>query len=595
MSTLSNSFLREELSGFLDMTVGKHFITGVEDPVERALRNTLLNHEDFRLIADEKVLFRLQPPNSRKVILVSGGGSGHEPAHSSFIGEGMLDVVISGNIFASPSASQIYAGLRAVDAPEGSLLIVKNYTGDKLNFGLAAEKAKVDGRQVNMVVIEDDVSIEGNTLVGRRGLAGVVFVHKIAGAAAAKGLGLEEVTRIAQKTADSLRTVGVSLDKCSVPQRSDQEKLDVNEVEYGMGIHNEPGARRGQIGCLQETVMEVLQLLLRKLRENSIPVAVMINNLGGLSVLELNVIAEEVFSQLHEQGLNIERTFIGTFVTSLNGPGFSVTILDLDSQVKELLDAPTSVSAWPRSSLPFSPERIQQQLVTSKPRTILKQIRQTTQLIVPKGFLLEIITCVAKSIELDEPLITRYDTLAGDGDCGETLLNGIHAILQDEYTSEPKSYDIVSIFQRISSVVEKSMGGTSGAIYAIFFNAVSSSLKMKINSGIPDLNLTETLAEALQSGLVELCRYTGARKGHRTLMDALIPFIEMFSKTLNLKKAVKSASEGAENTREMGAFFGRASYVAKEQFKKEGGIPDPGALGVVSVVNGILAAISKGD
>ncbi|KAK4123498.1 DAK1/DegV-like protein [Parathielavia appendiculata] len=216
------------------MTIGKHFINDTDNLVVRLLRSLLVHDKSLRLIPEKKVLYRQLRTGERKVIVVSGGGSGHEPAHAGFVGEGMLDVAIAGNIFASPSAPQILAGIRAIDAPLGVLFITKNYTGDKLNFGLAAEQTKAEGRDVRIVFVQDDVSINGNELVGRRGLAGTVFVHKIAGAAAAKGLSLDEVTRVAQKTADSLSTVAVSLDRCSVPQRADQLGLDPDTVEYGM-------------------------------------------------------------------------------------------------------------------------------------------------------------------------------------------------------------------------------------------------------------------------------------------------------------------------------------------------------------------------
>lgn len=261
------------------------------------------------------------------------------------------------------------------------IFIVKNYTGDKLNFGLAAEKAKARGIDVRTVFVEDDVSIQGNDLVGCRGLAGTVFVHKIAGAAVAEGRQIDDVERVALKTAKSLATVAVSLDRCSVPGRQEQEGLAIDELEYGMGmfivtvtyfhvykysgIHNEPGAERSKLASLQQVISRMLGILLKD-RKHVISgpqgSAVMINNLGGLSVLELHSVADEVLRQLSTHVPEIRKVFIGSFVTSLDGPGISVTLLQLDSELENLLDAPTTVHAWPKSSLTYNMDAVAQQI-----------------------------------------------------------------------------------------------------------------------------------------------------------------------------------------------------------------------------------------
>ncbi|KAK4152584.1 Dak1 domain-containing protein, partial [Chaetomidium leptoderma] len=571
---------------------GKHFINGTDDLVVRLLRSLLVNDKSLRLIPEKKVLYREQRSGERKVIVVSGGGSGHEPAHAGFVGEGMLDVAVAGNIFASPSAPQILAGIQALDAPLGTILITKNYTGDKLNFGLAAEQAKANGRDVRIVFVEDDVSIKSNDLVGRRGLAGTVFVHKIAGAAAAKGLSLDEVTRVAQKTTNSLATVAVSLDRCSVPQREEQEGLDPDAVEYGMGIHNEPGAERSKVTSLQETVAKLLSILLldhdHSATFRSSDVAVMINNLGGLSVLELQIVADEILRQLCSQIPNIRRVFIGTFVTALDGPGVSVTLLGLDSELDALLVAPTTVNAWPKSASGYSQAELERQIVPAPVKASdVAENSAVPRLPLPRELLQNVMLSVAQTVWQDEPLMTKYDTIAGDGDCGTTLLTGVKALAAYAKGISSETVDLAVTFRQIASIIQETMGGTSGAVYAIFFNAVSNSLG-KSAVGSHHLAHSKLLAEALQQGLTELCRYTSARVGSRTIMDALIPFVEtLHKKPDNLQAAVAAASTGAEKTRLMDAKLGRASYVAKEQLNSEKeGIPDPGALGVVSILEG---------
>ncbi|KAK4106416.1 Dak1-domain-containing protein [Parathielavia hyrcaniae] len=546
------------------------------------------------------VLYRQLRTGERKVVVLSGGGSGHEPAHAGFVGEGMLDVAVAGNIFASPSAPQILAGIRALDTPFGVLLITKNYTGDKLNFGLAAEQAKAEGREVRIVFVEDDVSIKSNELVGRRGLAGTVFVHKIAGAAAAQGLSLDEVARIAQTTANSLSTVAVSLDRCSVPQREDQVGLNPDTVEYGMGIHNEPGAERGKLASQEETVWKLLSMLLPAQNEPASfqypEVAVMVNNLGGLSVLELHIVADEVLRQLATKITKIRRVFVGTFVTALDGPGFSVTILALNAELEALLDAPTLVQAWPKAAPGYSQEEVEGQLVSVPANSgPVAEGRLVSNLPLPRQLLQNVISSVAERVLRDEPLITKYDTIAGDGDCGTTLLTGAIALKAYAENLTCETVDLTVAFRRMASVIQENMGGTSGAIYAILFNAVSTSLD-SLAGGAGGLAYSKVLAEALRMGLAELCRYTSARVGFRTIMDALIPFVEAFHESPeSLSEAVAAACIGAEKTTRMDAKLGRASYVTKEQLNSEKeGLPDPGALGVVSILEGSLYDIFCG-
>ncbi|KAH7127567.1 Dak1 domain-containing protein [Dactylonectria macrodidyma] len=587
------------------MTLGKSFISGVDNPVQRTLRSCILHDPSLSLIASEKVLYRRSASqdatDNNKVTLLSGGGSGHEPAHAGYLGEGALDAVVAGEMFASPSASQILTGLKTVKSTKGTLMIVKNYTGDKLNFGLAAEKAKADGQDVNMVIVGDDVSVQGNSLVGQRGLAGVVFVHKIAGAKAAKGADLDQVTAVANKAASQMATVAASLDRCNVPGRAHQEPLPSDQLEYGMGIHNEPGVRRSTVSALQTTVQTALDMMFTSKPgmwqpERGQRVALMVNNLGGLSVLELGVVADEVVRQLVEsRGVAIDRCLVGTFVTSLDAPGFSATLLRLDDELAELLDAPTAAPAWPRSIHGWvtdaeSVSRRETVVVAEEPSY------RETGVTVPTSLVKAIIQSIAKATTEDEPKITEYDTLAGDGDCGETLLNGVNGLVKEFQTDHADALDIGLIFRRTAVTAERSMGGTSGAIYAIFLNAVANRLTDLAASSSSSRDASTLIRTALQSGLDELCRYTPARIGHRTLMDALIPFVTAFSQAgapSPLESAVADARAGAEGTRNMAAALGRASYVGQDRFDDEGGIPDPGALGVVSILRGVEAALKQ--
>lgn len=316
------------------------------------------------------VLYRPTGPTSTKVSIISGGGSGHEPAHAGYVGEGMLDAAVCGKIFASPNFDQIISAFDHVATPRGILVIVKNYTGDKLNFGLATETYQAQtGVPTHIVTVADDVSVpySRGKLVGRRGLAGAVLIHKVSGAAAASGLGLEEVAKVAQHVADNMATIGCSLDYANLPGGVDLPSIPENTIELGMGIHNEPGAQRiSPQPTIEKLVSQMVKLLLNEddpehgfLKFHGIPhnkseLALMVNDLGGLSVLELQAIANVVLECLREEyDMKPVRIYVNTYLTALDAPGFSITIANLtpqlfssDIKLLSLLDAPVKSNTW---------------------------------------------------------------------------------------------------------------------------------------------------------------------------------------------------------------------------------------------------------
>lgn len=312
------------------------------------------------------------------------GGSGHEPAHAGYVGKGMLDAAVCGAIFASPNVSQIIQGLQHITNPAGILVIVKNYAGDKLNFGLAVEEfcAKT-GTPVHTILVADDVAVSRSrgAKVGRRGLAGTVFVHKVAGSACQQGKSLSEVASLAQYVADNLATIGVALDHCSVPGQK-VTRLKADEVEVGMGIHNEPGVESlSPQPSLTLLVDRMLACILDKSDQerafvdfgseaSQANVALLVNNLGGLSTLEIQAISHSILERLGQQHqIRPVRCYFGTYLSSLDGPGFSMTLLNLGARAEEILahlDDNTTVTAWANSSLKTEsgPTDLQGQLVS---------------------------------------------------------------------------------------------------------------------------------------------------------------------------------------------------------------------------------------
>ena len=283
-----------------------------------------------------------------KVALISGGGSGHEPAHGGYVGEGMLDAAVSGAVFTSPTPDQIYEGIKAVATDQGVLMVIKNYTGDVMNFEMAGEMAQMEGIKVAQVVVNDDVAVKDSLYtVGRRGVAGTVFVHKIAGAKAETGASLEEVQAVAQKVIDNVRTMGMAIRPCTVPAAGQPGfELNDDEMEVGIGIHGEPGTHREPLKKADEIVDLLLEKILADLDYSGKEVAVMINGSGATPLMELFIVNNRVSDVLAEKGVKVYKTLVGEYMTSIEMEGFSISLLRLDDELKELLDAKANTPAF---------------------------------------------------------------------------------------------------------------------------------------------------------------------------------------------------------------------------------------------------------
>lgn len=283
-----------------------------------------------------------------KVGLVSGGGSGHEPAHAGYVGRGMLDAAVAGNVFASPSPDRIIEGIRAADSGKGVLLVIKNYSGDIMNFQMASELAEMEGIQTDSVVVKDDVAVADSTYsTGRRGIAGTVFVHKIAGAAAEKGWDLQAVKAVAEKTVANVRSMGMAMSACTLPGAAKAGfDLADDEMEIGMGIHGEPGISREKLRPAVEVAKTLVEKILQDFDYSGGEVAVMVNGLGGTPLMELYVMYNEVEKLLRDRQIRIYKSFVGNYMTALEMAGCSVTLLKLDEELKTLLDAPADTPAF---------------------------------------------------------------------------------------------------------------------------------------------------------------------------------------------------------------------------------------------------------
>ncbi|MGO1532101.1 MAG: dihydroxyacetone kinase subunit DhaL [Micrococcaceae bacterium] len=568
----------------------KKLINKPEDVVRQSLEGIVALRPDLRLLGGSNTILHLPADSTIKpqVAVLSGGGAGHEPAHAGYVGSGMLAGAVSGEVFTSPSVDDVLRAIRAVDQGMGVVLIVKNYTGDVLNFGLAAEIARVDGIETAVVTVADDVAIaSAGSGPGARGLAGTVFVHKIAGALAAEGASVNEVATRSQAAADGMATMSIALGACTVPAAGAPSfELGTTEIEWGLGIHGEPGSERSEVMSAQETVSRLLSKTLESaslVKDDS--VAVMLNNLGGTSIMEMTLVAGEVIRQLQVRKIDVSRMWCGTFLTSMEMPGCSLTVLRVDDELVRLLDRPVDVFAWANEG-----GLVNREMVVEEDEGLLEEVGRSNGLFLSdrdrerlKGILTEIIGA--------EPMLTDMDQKVGDGDLGISLKRGAEAI-GETVDSLPVSW--ADTLARLSATVRKSVGGTSGPLYAVMLLRMAE--RLATENSEPSLSL-HSWADALGGGLTGIKNLGGAQVGDRTMIDALAPAVEALSSSTErdtledvLNRAVEAARQGAEATAQMIAKRGRSSYVRERVL----GYPDPGAYAIYLLLDAVREAVSEG-
>lgn len=331
------------------MVVMKKLINDPDDVVDEMLDGMTAAYPDrLRRLSDTQVLVRDDAPVAGKVALVTGGGSGHEPTHAGYIGDGMLDGAAAGDVFSSPTADEFEALIDACDAGDGVLAIVKNYEGDVMNFDTAIELAEMEGVEVDSVVVNDDVAVEDSLYTsGRRGVCGTILVHKAAGAKAAEGAELSEVKRVAEKVIDNVGTMGMALTSCVTPEKGEPTfDLGEDEIELGIGIHGEPGTERTEIMSADEVTDELTEAVLDDLDlDAGQEVLTIVNGMGGTPEMELFVVNRRLQELLGEHDLETWDAWVGDYMTSLDMAGASITVCAVDDELKELLGAPADTPA----------------------------------------------------------------------------------------------------------------------------------------------------------------------------------------------------------------------------------------------------------
>ena len=442
----------------------KKLINDVSDVVGEMLSGLVALNPGLALLRSGSIVIRSDAKSAAargEVALISGGGSGHEPAHGGYVGSGMLSAAVAGEIFTSPSTDAVLDAIRAVAGPAGVLLIVKNYTGDRLNFGLAAEIARTEGIPVEMAVVADDVALAADgPHAGRRGLAGTVLVHKIAGAAAAEGRTLKEVTAAAHAAAKAMGTMGVALSACTVPAAGRPGfELAEEEIEWGLGIHGEPGVQRTLIQPADAIVERLLSQIIADLSLTANDrVALLVNNLGATPTSELNIVAAAALQFLARKEIVVERAWAGTFLSALEMAGISLTLLAVDDARLARLDAPAQTSAWPKLS-----GHVAQVTVQEAPPPPVPLSGAT---LAPDSSLRRAIEAVCTTLLTAESTLTEMDRQVGDGDLGISLSRAANSILQ-EIDRYPEANAPDEVFRAMAATIRRVMGGTSGPLYAI--------------------------------------------------------------------------------------------------------------------------------
>ena len=494
-----------------------------------------------------------------KVALVSGGGSGHEPAHAGFVGKGLLTAAVCGDVFASPSVDAVLAGILSVSGKAGCLLIVKNYTGDRLNFGLAAERARTFGVKVRMVIVDDDIALPD--LPQARGVAGTLFVHKIAGAMAEAGDDLDKIATVAENIIEGTKTIGMSLDTCTIPGSPKEERIALGKAELGLGIHREAGVEQVDFTDAHTAMLQVTTKLAEAMDSSANYVA-LLNNLGGTTPLEMSILADE----LRKSPIAPQLKWIigpGLLMTSLDMRGFSLSVLPVSPDYEKQLLSEVGPNAWASMQKLSAPEIVPLPDGLSPIKAIASEHAER------KAFLAR---CCDILIDA-EAALNALDAKSGDGDTGSTLAGAARS-MKKALPRLPLA-DMTQLYRAIGTELSQTMGGSSGVLLAIFFTAAGDASA----SG-------QDLAGSLKAGMLRIQEVGGASLGDRTMIDALSPALDALAQ--DLSASAKAARKGADKTASIvNAKAGRATYVSADKLK---GHNDPGAEAVAILLESLVSA-----
>ena len=576
--------------------------------------------EKFKIVKKKEI-------DPDKVSLISGGGSGHEPAHAGFVGKGMLDCAVCGDVFASPSQIQVYNAIKECATDKGVLLIIKNYSGDCMNFNNAADLAREeDGINVDAVYVNDDIAVKDSLYtVGRRGVAGTVFVHKIAGAAAEQGKSLEEVKAVANKVIANVRSFGFALTSCTPPAKGTPIfEIGDDQIEFGVGIHGEPGRKTEKLQTADELAVRIVKDLIEDLGlKKGEDVALLVNGFGATPLSELYLFNNSVSNALEKEGVGIYKTLVGNYMTSLDMAGASVTVLRLDDEFKTLLSYPVSTPAltWGAAMSEQTAYAVEAMNaiakalgVTPAAETAHKDVKtaaktakaakkeavyevkgkpEVTETINTAAFV-AIVEKMADVIIENEVPFCDADKM-GDGDFGMSIAKGFRQ-LKKEWATRDKA-DIGTFLGSCSEIIMEYCGGASGPIWGSAFRYAGKAAAGKDKITLADL---ADIFQAANKGVYETGKKSfgrGAVVGDKTLVDALKPCADALEAAAKDGKKLRegialgaeAAVKGAESTKTVVAKMGRAGTVGEKSI----GYPDAGAYGLGVIFTELSKYIAK--
>lgn len=586
----------------------KKIINKPETVVIEMCNGMAMAHPELEFLQKYKIL-KKKEINKNKVSLISGGGSGHEPAHAGFIGKGMLDAAVCGDIFASPSQIQIYQSIKETASDKGTLLIIKNYSGDMMNFKNAAYLAEEDGIKVDYVKVDDDIAVNDSLYtVGRRGVAGTILVHKVAGAAAEKGMELAEVKSAAENAIANVRSIGFAFTSCTVPAKGTPTfEIADDEMEYGVGIHGEPGIKREKVIPADELAERMVTSLIEELNLKSGDEAtLLVNGFGATPLQELYLLNNSVNSVLAEKNIKVYRTFVGNYMTSIDMAGASVSLLKMDEQLKNLIDSESDTPAFkvngPVESIPYVNMKLndQQNVEVSHEMTV----DSSHSIIKNNEITLEnmkfIVDKMSESIIKNEVPFCELDAHAGDGDFGMSVAKGFKQLRREwDEIVEHSSSNIGEFLDACSMVIMEYCGGASGPIWGSAFRAAGKNTESK--EKLTTLEFGQMMKAALEGvqKTGERSFGRGAVVGDKTLVDALAPCADRIIEVANndssvdiidaLKEGAKAAVAGAKETEKIAARMGRAGTVGERSI----GYPDAGAYGLGVIFTDVSESLSK--
>lgn len=577
-------------------------------------------HPDLEFVEKFKIV-KKKDINDDKVSLISGGGSGHEPAHAGFVGKGMLDAAVCGDVFASPSQVQVYNAIKKCATDKGVLLIIKNYSGDCMNFNNAMADAVDDGLKVDAVYVNDDIAVKDSLYtVGRRGVAGTVLVHKCAGAAAEMGKDLAEVKAVANKVIENVRSFGFAFTSCTVPAAGHPTfEIGDDEMEFGVGIHGEPGRFREKIDYSKGTFSDDLaERIVKDLKEDLAlkaedEIVLLINGFGGSPLQELYILNYSTTKALEKLGVKIHRTIVGNYMTSIDMAGASITVLKVDEDLKRYVDYPVSTPAlsWGGAmneqaaaaveamnaiakALGVTPAAAPAEKKAKKAAAEEADVNAVYEVegtpaigeTINTAAFVKIVDKMADVIIENEVPFCEADKM-GDGDFGMSIAKGFKQLKAD-WASRKKG-DIGEFLVSCSEIIKEYCGGASGPIWGSAFKYAGKAMLGKKEINLTDLAFlfTEANRGVYETGKKSFGK--GAEIGDKTLVDALKPCAMALTKAAEEGKKLidgidlgaKAAHDGAEATKTHVATLGRAGTVGERSI----GYPDAGAHGLDVIFN----------